>query len=313
MNIRELQQYLIPAVALQQIPIERIPFSLPSLNLITGGGVPIGMMSDLVGVQGSGKTSLSLDLVAQAQKVDVATIYVDQERTFCPDYAQTIGVGLDRLLVLRAGSMEETLSAIELILRSQRRTLIVLDSVTWLVPAMSLDAQSTVDVYDTEQRIGEHAKKLGLFCKRVTPLLALHQNTILFINQYRANISTMARIDKKPAGSYVYHHALSLRLELVLSKKGEHYDEITMTVTKNKTHPARKSATVKLLHGKGFDWRADVLSHALRLGLVDKRGSWYVDPTTGEKVQGEIEAMQQLVTAELADRVRSNLAREVNQ
>jgi recombination protein RecA len=309
MKLTELQQYLIPAVALLHQPKSYIPFSLPSLNIITGGGIPVGMMTDLVGAQGTGKTSLSLDAIAQAQKCDHATFYVDQERTFDPAYAQSLGVDLERLTIIRAGAMEETLTAIEWVFRQHERAFVVLDSVTWLIPSSASDDNPS-DIYETEQRIGEHAKKLGLFCKRLTPILALRNNTLLFINQYRANISTLSRVDKKPAGSFVYHHALSLRLELVTLKKGDDADEVQVTVTKNRTAPARRSATVKLVHGRGFDAGADVLQHAIRLGLIEKRGSWYVSPRTGEKVQGEIVAISTFCTSDLVRDVMTLMREE---
>lgn len=311
MKLTELQKYLIPAVALLQQPKAYIPFSLPSLNMITGGGVPVGMMTDLVGAQGTGKTSLSLDVLAQAQKLDHATFYVDQERTFDPVYAQSLGIDLERLTVIRAGAMEETLTAIEWVVRQHERAVVVLDSVTWLIPSSASDDDPS-DIYDNEQRIGEHAKKLGLFCKRVTPVLALRNNTLVFINQYRANISALSRIDKKPAGSFVYHHALSLRLELVTVKKNDDADDVQVTVTKNRTAPSRRSATVKLVHGRGFDAGADVLQHAIRLGLIEKRGSWYVSSRTGEKVQGETAAIATFCTNDLVQEITTLLREESN-
>lgn len=309
MKLTELQKYLIPAVALLHQPQTYIPFSLPSLNMITGGGVPVGKMTDFVGLQGAGKTTLSFDVIRQAQKQGIHVYYADQEVAFNPKYAQALGVDLSNLTMIKVGTMEETLSRLEEVILKTEYSLLVLDSINWLVPASSLE-EDPETAYDTEGKIGEYAKKLGLFCKRISTPLALRNNTMLFINQFRANISSISRVDKKPAGPYVYHHALSLRLELVTLKKGDDADEVQVTVTKNRTAPARRSATVKLAHGRGFDAGADVLQHAIRLGLIEKRGSWYVSSRTGEKVQGETAAIATFCTNDLVQEVATLLRAE---
>lgn len=311
MKLTELQKYLIPAVALLQQQQTYIPFSLPSLNMITGGGIPVGRMSDFVGLQGAGKTTLSFDIIRQAQKQDIHVYYADQEVAFNARYAQSLGVDLAKMTMVEVGTMEETLTRLEEVILKTERSLLVLDSINWLIPAAALEEEPK-DAYDVERKIGEYAKKLGFFCMRVSKPLVLRQNTLLFINQFRANISSLSRIDKKPSGPYAYHHALSLRLELVTVRKNEDADEVQVTVTKNRTAPSRRSATVKLVHGRGFDAGADVLQHAIRLGLIEKRGSWYISSRTGEKVQGETSAITTFCTTDLAQEVAKMLHAEAN-
>lgn len=300
MNKKHLAQYIIAASTLQ--PLRRIPFLYPSLNAITAGGIPVGKMVDLVGLPSAGKTTLALSIIAAAQRHGYATYFADQERTFDAHYAATVGVDTGKLLVIQTDTAERTLSTVEYAAR-QGNALIVVDSVSWLVPASMIDVgveeRDEAHAYDVAQKVAEQARLLTLFCKLITPVLTVHESTIVFVNQYRSNISPMSRLDKKPSGSFAYHHSISLRLEMQRIKNDDDGADVQVAVTKNRTGRERLSATLTLRHGEGFDLGADYLRWALEFGLIAKNGSWYQRLSDGQRAQGERAAIAQLLDDEM--------------
>jgi recombination protein RecA len=258
-----------------------IPFSLPSLNaaLDNPQGLQCGRMCEIIGTESTGKSTLALDLIKNAQALDMPCHYADVERTFDKAYAQTLGVDCDKLQIIRADTAENTLSLVEQVARQGSR-LVIIDSITFLVPQShnedSVEDEDAVPDYMKSKKMAALGTLLTDFCKRMTPIADYHNTLIIFINQYRANFSTMSRVEKKPYGPYAYKHALTWRLELARVENKEQKTTVECKITKNKLGVERKMTRYDIVYGEGLDIKGDILTCAVNSGIVQQKGSWFV-------------------------------------
>lgn len=262
-------------------PRERfyIPFSLPSLNRIIGNkdGLMSGRILELVGGESTGKSTLALDLIKNAQRLNKTCLYVDLERTFHAPYAQACGVDIHTLHIAYPDTAENTLTLIE---RSAANyDLIILDSIPVLLPKDELEKD-----YNDSAKMAAAAGLLTRFFKRAVPLLDTHNTLFVTINQYRANISTMARVDKKPYGPHQLRHALTWRVELARGVREESRVPIIAKVTKNKLAPEQRVCEYNLVYGAGLDVARDILARAIEYNIIEKSGTWYT--YSGLRAQG---------------------------
>ena len=273
-------------------PTERfyIPFSLPSLNtevIKNPKGFQTGRMVELVGMPSSGKSTLALDLICNAQRLGFPVHYADVERSLDIEYAATIGVDVDTLQVIRAETAEQTLALVEYVVRNGTR-LVIIDSVSFLIPEAHLDQgikEDEMPDYEKALRVASLGSLLGTFVKRMTPILDYHNALLVFINQYRANFSTMSRVEKKPYGPWAYQHGLTWRLELAAVETKEDRKIIEVKNTKNRLGKERGMTRIKIEYGMGADVAADILTCAVQRGIVTANGShfYYGD----QKAHGE--------------------------
>lgn len=262
-------------------PRERfyIPFSLPSLNRLIGNkdGLMSGRILELVGSESTGKSTLALDLIKNAQRLEKRCLYVDIERTFHAPYAQACGVNIDTLQVAYPDTAENTLTLVERCAAAY--DLIILDSIPTLLPKDELEKD-----YNDSAKMAAAAGLLTRFFKRVIPLFDTHNVLFVSVNQYRANISTMARVDKKPYGPHQLRHALTWRIELARGVREENRVPIIAKCTKNKLGPEQQVCEYSLVYGEGLDVARDILNLAIEYELIKKAGAWY---TYGElRAQG---------------------------
>lgn len=270
------------------------PSSLPSINRALGNmnGIQGGSIIQLLAEPGHGKTTLALDLIAQAQKQNIRSVklkigkyeqeinavFVDLERTFDPDYAKRLGIDLDKLAVYKPDFAEKALPTIEHLLE-QGIQLVVFDS----VPAMITKDEFEKDV-DEPARMAGSANILSRWLIRLIGLVDNSDALFVFINQYRANLSPMARSEKKPYGPRALRYFCKIILELVKIKTEEDRSTIQLTVSKNKQAAEGMKIEYLMLKGKGISALHDIFYLGVELGLITKAGSWY--EFNGQKAQG---------------------------
>jgi len=295
------------------------PSSMPSVNRALGNmqGIQGGSIVQLLAEPGHGKTTLALDFIAQAQKSGVRSItikmgkveqeinavFVDLERTFDPDYAQRIGVDLSKLAVYKPDFAEKALPTLEHLLE-QGLQLVVFDS----VPAMITKDEFEKDV-DEPARMAGSANILSRWLIRLIGLVDNSDALFIFINQYRANLSPMARSEKKPFGPRALRYFCKIILELVRIKSEDDRSTIQMTVSKNKQAAEGMKVEYLMLKGKGCSQAHDIFYLAVEMGIVTKSGSWY--EYKGQKSQGIDSAIATFPMDEIKAKVEQELENEL--
>jgi recombination protein RecA len=301
-------------IAFGDTPIEYryYPSSIISLNQIMGGkGLRGGTITQLLAEPGHGKTTLALDFLAQGQKSSVKEVevtqgktvrkinalFVDLERSFDPVYAAKIGVDLSKLLVLRPSYAEQCLAQVEWFLTNGLQ-LIVFDS----VPAMVTKDEFEKEMDDPARMAGAS----GLLSRWVIRLVGMVHNAdamFIFINQYRANLSPMARTEKKPFGARSLRYYCNVILELVRIRNEDERTIIQATVTKNKQSGEGNRCEYTMLKGRGLAPEYDVLALALEYGIITKAGAWY--EYAGKKAQGLDNCIQHFDLGEIRKHVEA--------
>ena len=283
-----------------------IPFSLPSLNaaLDSTRGLQCGRMCEIVGTESTGKSTLALDLIKNAQALGMPCHYADVERTFDRTYAETLGVDCSSLQIIRADTAENTLSVVEQVAR-QGSKLVIIDSITFLVPQShnesSVEDEDALPDYTKSKKMAALGTLLTDFCKRMTPIADYHNTLIIFINQYRANFSTLSRIEKKPYGPYAYKHALTWRLELARVENKDSKTTVECKITKNKLGRERGITKYDIIYGEGLDIKGDILTCAINAGIVEQKGAHFY--YNGSRAHGEKQAKELFDFNELRTRL----------
>jgi len=288
-----------------------ITSSLLSLNAIINNSVgPQGFQSgrslDIVGTMSTGKSTLALDLIAQAQRQGLLCAYADVERSFDAYYAQVCGVDIDKLQLIVADTAENNLSRVEKLARSGTK-LIVIDSVTSLIPQIHSqespeDENYSNEYYEKNMKIAALGSMLGDWVKRMVPIIDYHNVTLVYINQFRSNFSTISRVEKKPYGPNAYHHYLTWRIELARVENAEDRTTVEAKCTKNRLGIERRVCRYGIRYGQGLDVNGDTLVHAIRAGIVEKGGAWYYYHKGAKdeiKAQGEANAVAKFPIANI--------------
>lgn len=247
------------------------PFSILSLNMACGSlyGLQGGRIIQMIGDPRCGKTTLSLDLIGQAQREGHICAFVDIERTFDAEYARVLGVNTKDLLVVRTHYAEDALSLVEQLMINGVKV-VVIDS----VPAAVTSSEREKELGDGEKM----ASSAGLwtrFLKRIIPIVSDVDGLVIPINQHRANISRLAHTEKKPYGSLALQYWSGNTISLTRIKNEEGKATVRATVSKNKQSGNEgQTAEMILEHGKGFRADLDILSMAINRGIVNQRGAW---------------------------------------
>jgi recombination protein RecA len=274
-----------------------------SLNLAVGDirGIKAGRIVQLIGNPSSGKSTLALDLIANAQRQGLQCAYVDFERTFDAGYSETLGVNLDSLRMVKPDFAEQGLEITELLVKEGNIQLVVIDSIPAAVPSSESEKG-----YNDAEKMAVAAGYITRFCRRVVPIVDNYNAIVLILNQYRANISTLARSESKPYGPRALGYASSLIIELTRVKNEELKTIVQARVTKNKLAPERKMSEFTLVYGTGPEVAVDLLTLAEQYGIVIKRGAWYV---YGESKAQGIDNAKNLFPLE---EIKAKLLEEVN-
>ena len=260
----------------KKVDVDVIPTGSFSLDMSLGvGGLPKGRMIEIYGPEASGKSTLALNVVAQAQKKGGKAAYIDAEHAMDPEYAERLGVKTKELIISQPDNGEDALNIMESLVRSGVIDIIVVDSVAALTPKAEIEGEMGA------QFIGLQARMMGQACRKITAIAARNNTMIIFINQIREKIGVIGygETTTTPGGRALKFYA-SVRIEIkriAQIKKGEDVvgNRARAKVVKNKVAAPFKLAEFDIIYGKGISYEGDVITTALKYGVVTRTGNTY--------------------------------------
>ena len=265
-----------------QMNVETTPTGSLSLDIALGmGGIPKGRIVEVYGPESSGKTTLTLHMIAEIQRRGGIAGFIDAEHALDPVYAGNIGVDIDNLYISQPDSGEQALEIAETMVRSGAIDIVVIDSVAALVPKAEIDGEMG------DSHVGLQARLMSQALRKLTGVISKSNCTVVFINQLREKVGIMFGNPETTTGGRALKFYSSIRLDVrrieSLKQSGEIIGNRTrVKVVKNKIAPPFKEAEFDIMFGKGISYTGDVLDLAANVDIVNKSGAWY--NYNGEKI-----------------------------
>ena len=296
----------------QAMNIEAIPTGALGLDIALGiGGVPRGRIVEIYGPESSGKTTLALHIIAEAQKMNGEAAFIDAEHALDPVYAKHLGVDIDNLIVSQPDTGEQALEITEALIRSGALDVIVVDSVAALVPKAEIDG----DMGDSH--IGLQARLMSQALRKLAGAINKSKTVLIFINQLREKVGIMFGNPETTTGGRALKYYASVRLDIRkienIKQDGEVVGNRTrVKVVKNKVAPPFREAEFDIVYGKGISKEGSVLDLAVDLDIIEKSGSWF--SYNGERLAQGRENVKELfiqrpeLTKEIEEKIRAKFS-----
>jgi recombination protein RecA len=277
------------------VDVDAISTGCLSLDMILGvGGVPRGRVIEIYGPESSGKTSIALHIVAEAQKKGGSAAFIDVEHALDPDYAKKIGVNTDELLISQPDSAEQALQILEKLVSSGEIDIVVLDSVAALVPRAEVEGEMG------DFQIGLQARLMSSALRKLTSTIARTKTAVIFLNQIRMKIGIMFGNPETTPGGLALKFYSSVRLELRKTVQIKNKDEIIGSrirakVVKNKVAPPFKTTEFNIYYNEGISYITDLIDLGVKYGIIKKSGAWFQfgDQKLGQGQEGAKQFLEQ--------------------
>ena len=271
-----------------RVDIDVIPTGSISLDLALGvGGIPRGRVIEVFGPESSGKTTLALHIVSEAQKLGGVAAYIDAEHALDPEYAKKIGVKIDQLLISQPDTGEQALDILESLVKSGGVDIVVIDSVAALTPRAEIEGEMD------QQHVGGQARLMSHALRKLTAIVAKSKTSVLFINQLRQKIGIMFGNPETTPGGLALKFYSSVRIDIRRSAQIQNGEKIVgnrtkVKIVKNKVAPPFRTCEFDIMYNEGISRYSDVVNSGVRYGVLTKSGSWfnYGEVRLGQGIEG---------------------------
>ncbi|OGI29495.1 MAG: recombinase RecA [Candidatus Moranbacteria bacterium RIFOXYA12_FULL_44_15] len=297
----------------KKVNVESIPTGSISLDLALGiGGIPRGRVIEVYGPESSGKTTLTLHIIANAQRVGGTAAFIDAEHAMDPEYARKIGVNVNDLLISQPDNGEQALDIVETLVNSGQIAVIVVDSVAALVPKAEIEG----DMGD--QHMGRQARLMSQALRKLTAIVAKSNCTVIFINQIRMKIGVVFGNPETTTGGNALKFYCSVRIEVRRSaqiKKGEEIvgNRTKVKIVKNKVAPPFRTTEFDIMYNEGISAAGDILDTGVKYEVVAKKGNSYAFGEVKLGVGREAAKAMLKADAKLAKEISKNIFEKVKE